>query len=350
MMTSAVEKERSAEFWAEAKASAEIGALDVAIDKYLAGLALSPADVEAHRALYAIALRQRALGRKPPVPSALAATFNNPGPDDRENLLVAQRLLCHEPTNADAMVLLLRSAARLALSDVVLWIGPILLRANAELAAPDPARFIALKDAYQSQHKWKLAIEALHYARRLRPDDGDLKSEQRRLEAEAAIAEGNQESSRSADENLRAVGPPAGSSAAPAATPDEVAKAQEAFDRHPDARTLLKLIDALEAAATPDLQERAVELLESLYAQTGDISHRIRAEKIRFAQARRKIPSWRDDVASRARWIDQLEAEIAAHRSWLLERPGDEQIQLELAARTMALGGMQRQEKPDLSI
>ena len=72
---------------------------------------------------------------------------------------------------------ILQNAHKAGFYDTVMWIGPILLRANADSKNPDVNKFLILKDVYKDLRQWKAATEACHYALRLDEFNMDLQTE-----------------------------------------------------------------------------------------------------------------------------------------------------------------------------
>src|SRR5262249_40680079 len=105
--------------------------------------------------------------------------------------------------NTDYMVLLLQNAYRAGYYDTVMWLGPILQKANADSAKPDFAKFIILKDVYRALEQWKLASDAANYALRMHPEDMDLQTEVKNLGAQHTMTMGKYDSKGSFRDSIR---------------------------------------------------------------------------------------------------------------------------------------------------
>ncbi len=109
--------------------------------------------------------------------------LKRPTSDDKVNMLNAEKLMSYDPGNTDPMQSLLQSAYRGGYWDTVLWVGPILQKANADDKKPDFNKFIVLRDVYKGLKRWRLAADACQYALMLRPNDMDLTTELKNLGA-----------------------------------------------------------------------------------------------------------------------------------------------------------------------
>src|SRR3954462_14231132 len=134
------------------------GRLDYAIEMFIQGLDKDPEDTTEHQNLREVSLKRKASGGKSL--GFMAASKLRNSKDDKQNMLNAEKLLAFDPGNMDHMVSLLQNAHRAGCYDAVRWIGPELLKANADAKKPEFNKFIILKDVYKSVHEWAKAVEA----------------------------------------------------------------------------------------------------------------------------------------------------------------------------------------------
>ena len=95
--------------------------------------------------------------------------------DDKLNMVNAEKILAYDPGNTDYMQAILQNAHKAGFFDAVMWIGPILLRANKDSGAGGKSflgsgfgggqkesfdKYIILKNIYKDLGRWKLAAEA----------------------------------------------------------------------------------------------------------------------------------------------------------------------------------------------
>jgi tetratricopeptide (TPR) repeat protein len=123
--------ERADPFFSRARAIADDGQFEFAIEMFIQGLGIAPHRVSAHKELRNVSLRRKVAGGK--AMSILAAMkFKRPSKDYKQNLLNAEKLLAYDPGNRDHMLALLQSAAKAGLDDVVAWVAPLLRKATDE--------------------------------------------------------------------------------------------------------------------------------------------------------------------------------------------------------------------------
>jgi thioredoxin-like negative regulator of GroEL len=156
---------------------------------YISGLAYDPDSTEAHETLRDISLKRKATGGKS-LGMFDAMKLKRPSKDDKQNLLNNAKLLAFDPGNTDYMVGMLQNAVRGGFYNTVMWVGPVLQKANADNPKPEVSKFIVLRDAYITIQQWKLATDACHYAAMLKPDDMDLQKSLRDLGAKDAEVKG----------------------------------------------------------------------------------------------------------------------------------------------------------------
>lgn len=349
------DRKKAQVFFDRGNTVAGTGNYEYAIEMYLNGLTIDPDAVEAHAMLRDFSLKRKASGGKD-----LGMTekwkLKRPTRDDKENMLAAEKLLAYDPGNTDAMILLLQNAHRGGFYDTVMWIGPILLKANADSKKPDFNKFMTLKDVYRSLKQWKDAVEAAHYAALMRPEDMDLQTEVKHLAAQLTMEQGKYGSSRSfrdsvrdmtaqqklmdADkgvQNLDAVG-------------RLIADAEREFAAEPEEPgKLMKLVDILVKTENPEYENRAVELLEEAHKRTGQFRFRQNIGRIRLAQWNRAERAERailhktpKDPAALKKYEDfyreKTEEELKEYQLWADNYPTDSGIRFDVAKRMFILG------------
>src|SRR5438309_9609485 len=140
------DRKKAAAFFLRGQTVAGTGNYDYAIEMYLQGLNIDPEAIPAHQSLRDISMKRKASGGK--AIGMLAAMKLKRSKDEKEAMLNAEKLLAYDPGNTDHMLTLVESAVRGGYYDTVMWIGAILLRANADSQKPDFNKYIKLKNAY----------------------------------------------------------------------------------------------------------------------------------------------------------------------------------------------------------
>ena len=345
------DRKKAETFIARGQSVAATGNYEYAIEMYLQGLNLDPESVEAHKTLRDISLRRKASGGK-----ALGMTerWKLKKGEDKQNMLNAEKLLAYDPGNTDHMVSLIQHAHKAGFYDTVLWMGPILLKANSESPKEDFNKYIILRDVYKSLNRWKLATEACQYAANLRPDDMDLQSELKNLGAMTTISEGDyeagdfrksmrdrdtQEKLLERDRDVRTLD----------AMQRQIIEAEEEWQADPDEPgKLMKLVDLLVKTEDPEHENRAIELLENAHEKTKQFRFRLNIGKIRLHQLKRDDRARRAVLAQdpdneqlkqeyRQFLRDRAQLELDEYTLWAENYPTDMGIKYEMAVRLFLL-------------
>jgi len=362
------DRKKAQAFFDRGRTVAETGNYEYGIEMFLHGLELDPDAVEAHKELRDISLRRRATGKKA-LGFMEAMKLKRNTRDDKQNMLNAEKLLAYDPGNTDHMLSLVQSAYRAGFYDTVLWIGPILHRANAEApnGKPDFNKFIALKDIYKAiasedgmpnelrARLWKMASEAAYAAALLRPEDMDLQSEMKNLAANQTMTQGNYESGGSFRESIRDMAKQRDLLEQDKGVADEdyVAKqiheAEAQYKADPDEPGKLnRLVEALLKAEKKEYEDRAMQLLKHAFEKTGQFRFRQRYGQIRLRQLTRE--QRQIDAAYRANPTDEsvqqqrrlfiqyrLEEELSEYKLWAEHYPTDLSLKFEVAKRMFML-------------
>ncbi len=326
------DRKKAQVFFDRGKAVADSGQYEYGIEMYLQGLAIDPEEIEAHKALRDIALKRKASGGKS-LGMLDRMKLGKPSKDDKQNLLNFEKLSSYDPGNTDYLLQMLQNAHRAGFFDTVMWVGPILQKANADSKSPDINKFLMLKDIYKQLGEWKLATDACHYAMRLRPDDMNLQTELKNLGAQHTMSKGGYGSAKSFRESMR-----------DAAAQDKllerekdvhsgdalqraVADAEAEWRGDPeDMGRLSKYIDALRRTEQIEYEEKAVQVLEELYNRTQQFRHRQKIGEIRMSQMAREERILRDQLAA-----DPEDVEIQQMlRQFLVNRAKEELAEFKL--------------------
>jgi tetratricopeptide (TPR) repeat protein len=347
------DQKKAKAFLDKGRTVAETGQYDYAIEMYLNGLKLDPDSVEAHEALREISLKRKASRGKPL--GMFGRMRMRPTKDDKQNMLNAEKMLAHDPGNTDHMVSVLQNAHRAGFYDTVLWMGPILLRANADSKSPDVSKFVVLKDIYRDLRLYQMAVEACYAALQLNPLDMDLQTELKNLGAQETIygsgyAAGGDfrttmRNKQAQDDNIQSQKDVVSSDVLAKA----IADAETEFKVDPsDPAKLNKLVEALERTDNFEHENRAIELLDEAYQRTQLFSFRLRLGQIKMNQLRRVERSMRAEVEAhpndaRLRQdyehfrADQIEFELKEYTLFAEKYPTELKHRYEAARRLFLL-------------
>ncbi len=282
-------------FFAQGAKVAATGNYEYAIEMYLQGLMVDPDAKEAHQALRDISMKRKASGGKD-LGFMKKMDLKRPGKDDTENMLRAERLLSYDPGNTDNMLRLIKSAHKAGFYDTVLWIGPILQKANSDNGKhEDINKYIALRDIYVDLKLWRQATDACQRAMNMKPDDMELMRIVKDLGAMDIIKEGNYLESGSFRGSIKNMDAQRKLIEADMDIRDadvlarQVKDADAEFQAAPeDASKLSRLVDALVRSETMENENRAIELLQQWYEKTGQFRFRLTMGKIKINQLRRQ--------------------------------------------------------------
>lgn len=340
-------------FFDKGKTVGDTGQFDFAITMYLEGLNWDPDSKEAHEALREISLKRKASGGKNL--GMIDRMKIRAGKDDKQNMLNAEKLMAYDPGNTDHMVALLQGAHKSGFYDTVMWIGPILMRANSDGKSPDANKYLALKDVYKDIKQWKLAVEACQAAMRYKPDDMNLQGELKNLGAMQTMDGGGyggggnfQSSLRNKDAQIESL-----SQQKDVVSEDVLTKAvldaEADYKANPsDSSRINKLIEALERTEDCEHENRAIEVLEDAFKRTKLFNYRHRLGQIKMNQLRRMERSMKAHAESDPKdeglkrdlehvRSDRLDFELHEYSLWAEKYPTEMKYKYEAAQRLVAL-------------
>jgi tetratricopeptide (TPR) repeat protein len=351
------DQKKAAAFFQRGGTVAGTGNFEYAIEMYLQGLAIDPEAVDAHQTLRDISLKRKAGGGKPL--GFLQAMKLKSGKDEKEQLLNAEKLLAYDPGNTDHMVRLLTAANDGGFYDTVMWIGPILLRANKDSKNESFDKYIILKNVYKKLQRFKEAAEAAEYAANLRPDDMDLGTERKNLSAMQTMKAGSYGTAKSFRDSVRDMAKQQRHLREDTdvrsmdVMTQQIAEAEAEWRAEPnEAGKLGKLVDLLVKTEQPEQEQRAMELLEAAYENTRQYRHKYRIGLIKVQQLSRAERSLRQQVAANPNdeslkqeyqefAKDRAEQELAIYQEFAENYPTEMSHHYNAALRLYVLGRYQ---------
>jgi hypothetical protein len=362
------EQKRAHELFDRGRKIGGTGNFDYAIEMYYQGLLLDPANADAHTELREIGMKRKASGGKG-LGFLEARKFSTSNKDDKLNMVNAEKLLAFEPGNTDYMQALIQNAHKAGYWQVVMWIGPIFQKANAESKKPEFGKFIVLKDVYKQMamdtgtparerpELLERATNACHYAAKMRPDEMDLQTELKNLGALLTQVKGKydqtggtftdsikdrdtQEKLQAQDKGVQSIG-----------VMGKLIQAAEAeYKAEPnEPGKMLKLVDVLEKTEDPEYEGKAIEILNQWYAKTKQFRFRKRIGEINMRQWRRMEQGQKEFLAQNPTDADakkafddfkkeQNEFELAEYQLWAENYPTDTTFRYQAAIRMFELG------------
>ena len=331
--TSPEDRKKAERFFAIARDKASSLQFEYAIDMYLDGLKFDPEDVNAHQALREVSLNRKVRGGKDM--GMMQKMKLRYGKDDKDNMLLAERFLAYDPGNTGRMLEMVRYAVDAGCFDTVMWIGPILLKANSESGKEEISKYLALKDAYIRVRKWQHATDAAHHALRMKPDDMNLQQEVKNLGAQQTMDAGKYGSGGTFRDSVRDV---EGQDKLMSEDKDirtmdmlslqmRDARAELAKDPNEPGK-LAKLVDLMVKTESSEYENEAIELLDAAYKRTGQFRFRQRLGLIKMQQLKRMERSLREEVAKNPKDAEM----VKAYQDFAKERAEEEYKEFALAS------------------
>jgi tetratricopeptide (TPR) repeat protein len=345
------DRKKAQVFFGHGDTKAAMGQYAYAIDMYLDGLRLDPDAVEAHRKLREVSLKYKASGGKG-LGMFDAMKLKKPTKDDKENLFNAEKLLTFDPGNRDQMLSIAQNAWRAGYFDTVVWIAQVLTQAEADSGKPDVNKFIALKDLYREMGQFQLAADLLDYALRIKPHHMDWQTEAKNLRAQQTVRGAGYDKGGSFRDQVRDMKGQLKLMDADKEIPDadmltrQLADAEAELAADPnEVGKVRKLVDVLRRTEKPELEERAVKLLQEWYDKTRQFNFRKAVGEIRIKQmqrqARVKQKTLADTPESKADFTEfkkkQIEFELSELILWAQAYPTEKPIKYEIGKRQFML-------------
>lgn len=361
------DRKKAVAFFARGKSVADTGNYDYAIEMYIQGLTIDPDAMDAHEALRNTSLRRKATGGKP-IGMLAAMGLRPKGKDDKLDLLNAEKLLANDPGNTDHMVSVIKAALKGGFYDTIMWMGPILQKANNESGkGEDFGKYIFLKDVYREMalsdetppslkaELLRRAVVAIEFAISMKPGDMDLATEHKRLGAEETVYKGNygtggsfrdsvrdrgkQEELMRQDQDVRTVD----------MMQQVIAAAEREYKAEPnEPGKLMKLVEALAKTEDSEYENRAIELLQEWYDRTKQFRFRLNIGKVRIAQMTRmsrtlkaEVQANPNDAAAKETYEEfekeRLTEELNEYQLWAENYPTETAYRYQAATRMFQL-------------
>ncbi len=282
-------------FFERARQVAATDNFDYAIEMYIEGLRCCPDALEdGHIGLYEFALsRQGKGGRKPSMSEKLKYLR---GKTPLERMLNAEYLFAKNPSRLAYAEAMLKAAVAGDYKKTAKWIADLIFQTNKAIEKPSLQTYILLKECYEAIGQLDRAVVACQFALGLKPEDGELADENKRLSAELTVSKGKYDiegdfrqsiKDRETQEKLQ-------SQESVVKTEDyrlsAVEIARRAMEEEPNLpRNIFGMAQALSDMETDEADNEAIELLEDACERKNDFSFAQRAGLIKIKQLKRRI-------------------------------------------------------------
>jgi len=336
-------------FFEKARKAGEANNFDYAIDMFLEGLHVAPEEVvDGHNRLRGLALSRKDKGGKgPSMMEKVKAMRHSRSP--LEQMLNSEYLFTKEPDNLSYAEAMLKAAVEGDYKQTAKWIADLLFQLNIASPRPSVHIYILLKDSYSAIGEYDRALAACQYAVKMRPLDGNLSDEFKRLSAELTMARGRYEEEggdfrksmkdRDVQEKLQ-------SQEGVIRTEDyrlkAITEARKQLAAEPGVPGhIYNLANTLVDMEEDKFDNEAIELLEKTYSEKKDFSFKDRAGQVKIKMLGRKLRQAKDaledknDPALQAA-ADQIEnqlndAKLEHYRLSVLNYPTDSHVKYEYA-------------------
>lgn len=289
------EAEKAHAFFQRAKEVAAKGNYDYAINMYLEGLRCSPDDLkDGHLALRELALlRQQKKGKKP---SMVERMKYSGGKTPLEQMLNAEFLLAKDPEHISYLQAMLKAAYTGGFAKTTIWLADLLFTVANSSQRQSANAYILLKDAYASIGQYEKAIIACKKAAELKPADGELDEEFKRLSAEYTMSRGKYDqpgdftNSIKDREKQRIIQASDGTVKSDDFRKRLIDDARKKLSADPTSQiNILNLAKVLSEAETDELENEAISLLKDAYQDRNDFEYQKKANEIKINQIRRHL-------------------------------------------------------------
>lgn len=294
---------KAAPWFKHAAHAADTRNYDYAIECYISGLRFEPDKLAIHEALRDAALKRKVSGGKP---VGFAEKFKSSGKTDLDKFLQTEMFWSKDPLNHTLAVEVMERAMDshrpdqdLDLSQVVNWLGGIVLDSSQSTKKPSKSMYVKTCDILEAVGAYDYAIQACRHALLQAPDDSNLLQKLKDLEAERTMATGGYGQAgkeggfRTMVKNLdkqKELDQEDNLSRTESAMDQQITRRRAEFDEDPrDVSRLNRLVEALDNRGTDEAQNEAIKLLREAWEQTGQYHFKVRSGDIQMRQYRRHL-------------------------------------------------------------
>ena len=350
------DERKARRFFEHARAVAETRNYDYAVECYINGLRHDPDNMTQHEALREVSLKRKVAGGRP---ANLGDRLKKGGRTALDRMLHAEMLWAKDPLNVSHMIDVMARAADLTgidpdlhMSEVVYWVGTLVLEANQTSKKPSKAVYLKARDLFAKIEAFDKAVQACSMAIQLDSQDSDLLQSLKDLEAERTIQEGGYSDSYRAsirDEDKQRELDQGDAITKPQSAIDQaIERTRTAFEEDPQDRDKMKkLVDALVQKETDAAEDEAIELLEEAWADDGQYRWKVRIGDIKMKRFNRRLRELNkvlkkdpNDEQTKDQWREiakqKLRFELEEYSERVQNYPTDLGLRYELGKRLSA--------------
>jgi tetratricopeptide (TPR) repeat protein len=296
------EPRKARRFFEHGETTANASNYDYSINMYISGLRHDPDNMSQHEALYDVAKRRKVSGGKP---AGLAEKMKKLGSSEVDKMLHAEKLWAMNPLDEGLAGDVFKNAVdayeaeeELHLGEVAFWAGEIWLPMIGQQKKPSQKKYLLAKDLFVRLDRYDKAVEACRKAAAMNPNDSQLLSELKDLQAEQMMSEkkfgaggegdfrqnlkdGDKQAELQQEDQIRKTGSDA---------EDIIARRRAEYEEDTqDTAKMQKLVDALVQSENAESEKEAIELLRKSWEETGQYRQRVRIGDIQMKQFNRVL-------------------------------------------------------------
>jgi tetratricopeptide (TPR) repeat protein len=300
---------------------------DYAIDCFCHGLLFEPDNIEQYEALWEVAIRRLVDSGKP---AGLKERMAG-GKTMVEKLVNTTKVWSKDPRNMNTALAVMEKAAdfntkddNVDLNQFIVWIGEKVVEANVGKKQSKNI-FLRAMELFESVEAYTPAVDACKRAIQMTPEDGELLSKMKDLDALRAMEKANLGTGADFRDSIKDKDAQEDIQDELAVNKSDeqhdriIARAREAFEELPQDDDLrLKLVKTLIEKGSEDSEEEAIDLLQQAYDTTQQYRFKVDLSKIKIKQMVRQIRMI-TEVLEQAPGDESLTKEVASLKKQLLE-------------------------------
>lgn len=287
--------EKAQIFFKRAQEATERKNFDYAVEMYLEGIKCAPDELEnGHLKLYSLGLHRLEKGGKKPTMMEKVKLMREKDP--LEQMINAEHLLAKDPKNFSYAQTMLKAASAGGYEKTAKWVADMIFQHENSAKKPSASTYLLLKGAYEKIKEFDRSLMACQKAVELKPKDGELADEFKRLSAELTVSRGkydqegdfrNSINNRQAQEKLQSQEGVVKNDDYKLSALNEAKKAYAEDMELP--KNIYNLTNALVDMQNDNSDNQAIAILTKAYNTKNDFSYMKEANQIRISQVKRKI-------------------------------------------------------------
>lgn len=337
---------------------------DYAIECFVNGFKHDPDNMTMHEAMREVALKRKVAGGKP---AGMLESMKSAGSDSVDKMIHAERLLAMDPANAKHARDMMKHAIaaneaydEFNMGEVAHWAGRLTMELNGQAKKPDKGLFLEVCDLFQEVPDYKLAVTACRKALQLSPDDSELMTQLKQLEAEEyarrqrgdseEVEAGHFRSNIKDADKQAAIQQDESVTRSDRMVEEMIERRRGEYEEDPsDQDRATKFVDALLKKPGKETEDEAITVLKQLHEQTGQYRFKVRYTDLQMRQMSRIVKNLREKAQANPQDAEaaknheealrrQLAFELKEFKDRVDNYPTDMGLRFEYGRRLFAVG------------